>query len=207
MNMKTKCTLLLFATVIIQRVLSKINAPLEEFFVNNSVKTTRSLKDVYQMKLYWTRGMEWQGYSKEFAWCAECHTDCEYGDVVVIKECDEDKKDQRWIFEDDKIKPYKSPELCITARDDLEGYVNLRTCYEKRDKYQKFNLFDDDDEEFQIKPKAENDLCLTQNHHPREGENLKFYSCRKAEEGDTGKSDDTSRWIVGKFDGDHSFFD
>ena len=154
----------IFAIEAIPRALSKLNAPREELFTSDGMTIKRNLDDVYQLKMYWRNGMEWQGYSREFAWCAECHSnDCDYGDVVVIKECNDDKSDQKWIFEDDKIKPLKNPDLCITARDDLEGYVNLRTCYDKRDKYQKFNLYDDDDDKFQVQPRADNDLCLTQN--------------------------------------------
>merc|ERR1712151_1158924 len=56
-------------------------------------------QDVFQMKLYWEKGTEWQGSKREKAWCAECEDDCDSGEQVRIKEYDEDEKEQFWIFD------------------------------------------------------------------------------------------------------------
>jgi len=66
-------------------------------------------------------------------------------------------------------------------------------------------MYDPDDrrEKFQFKilqPGYE-DICLTQQHHPTEEEQLKFYDCRVALRNDRGVNDDTSHWVVGSFDG------
>ena len=106
--------------------------------------------------------------NKEKRWCAECeHSDCKKDDNVVIKECDDGKRDQRWIFGGRKIRSYVSDDLCITARSGLDGYVSLRTCSSDGDKYQEFDLSDNIFKKFQIRPRDEDDLCLTQDHHPK----------------------------------------
>ena len=42
---------------------------------------------------------------------------------------------------------------------------------------------------------------LLKDHHPKEGERLKFIDCYTAEQNDQGVNDDTSRWVIGAFDG------
>ena len=39
------------------------------------------------------------------------------------------------------------------------------------------------------------------NFYVKEGERLKFESCIIAEQNDKGVNDDTSRWVIGAFDG------
>ena len=106
--------------------------------------------------------------NKERRWCAECeHSDCKKDDDVVIKECDDGKDDQKWIFGARRIRSYVSDDLCITARSGLDGYVSLKECSSDRDKYQMLDLNNNIFEEFQINPRDEDDLCLTQDHHPK----------------------------------------
>lgn len=70
-------------------------------------------------------------------------------------------------------------------------------------------MYDPDDmfEKFQFKllnaKKDESKICLTSEHHPRKGESLRFFSCKKAllNEGGKKKKDDTSHWVVGNFNG------
>ena len=146
--------------------------------------------------------MEWQQYSKERRWCAECeHSDCDEDDYVVIKECDDGKRDQRWIFGERKIRSYVSDDLCMTAPSGLEGYIRLKDYSSDRDKYQEFDMSDNIFKKSQIRPRDDDDLCLTQDHHPTEGERLKFIDCYTAEKNDSGVNDDTSRWVFGKWDG------
>lgn len=171
-------------------------------------------KNVFQMKLYWEKGTEWQGSMREKAWCAECEDDCDSGEQVRIKECDEDEKEQFWIFDKCSVKPARNPNVCMTTGVDKkkrgnEGVIELRTCNEEREMQQKFRLFDPKDifEKFQFKLLSKegknNRICLSQEHHPRKGEKLRFFSCEKAFLNDAGtkKKDDTSHWVVGDFDG------
>ena len=157
-------------------------------------------KNVFQMKLYWEKGTEWQGSMKEKAWyamlvishllyitfiltfiqnrCAECEDDCDSGEQVRIKECDEDEKEQFWIFDKCSVKPARNPNVCMTTGVDKkkrgnEGVIELRTCNEERETQQKFRLFDPKDifEKFQFKLLSKegknNRICLSQEHHPR----------------------------------------
>ena len=104
------------------------------------------------------------------------------------------------------MRPRRNPNLCFTAGDrkDLVGRISLRRCTVDNIR-QKFRLYDPDDrkEKFQfkiLKPGFE-DICLTQEHHPRDEEPLRFYNCRVALKNDPGVYDDTSHWVVGAFDG------
>jgi len=202
--MKISTINVLATLLILTQVACKINDPGKDVKESNMVEesTERNLRETYQLKLWWEKGIEWQQSSKEKRWCAECeHSDCKKDDNVVIKECDDGKRDQRWIFSSRKIRSYVSDDLCITARSGLDGYVSLRTCSSDRDRYQEFDLSDNIFRKSQINPRGDDDLCLTQDHHPREGERLKFVDCYVAEKNDKGVHDDTSRWVIGKWDG------
>lgn len=163
----------------------------------------------YQLKMYWKKGMEWQDEKKERAWCAECDDDCDSGEDVRVRECDKDDKDQLWLFYDCTVRPKKNPKVCFTAgatRKDLTGKIELRECDD--DMYgdvQKFRFFDPDDRndkfQFKLLKPGFGDNCLSQEHHPRDKEELRFYSCRTALENDPGVNDDTSHWVVGTFNG------
>ena len=69
---------------------------------------------------------------------------------------------------------------------------------------QKFYMYDPGNvgEKFQFKilqPGYE-DICLTQEHHPRKYEELRFEDCRVASGNDRDVHDDTSHWLVGEFE-------
>merc|ERR1712151_637961 len=173
-----------------------------------TIETHRCSLEVkeYQLKLFWEKGMEWQETKKERAWCAECEDDCDSGEYIRIKECDDNDRDQSFLFYDCTVRPKRNPGLCFTAANtrDLTGRIQLRNC--DGDNFrQKFRMYDPDDrrEKFQFKilqPGYE-DICLTQQHHPTKEEQLKFYDCRIALRNDPGVNDDTSHWVVGSFDG------
>ena len=55
--------------------------------------------------------------------------------------------------------------------------------------------------QFKILQPGYEDICLTQQHHPTDKEELRFYDCRTALKNDRGVYDDTSHWVVGSFDG------
>ena len=126
------------------------------------------------------------------------------------------------------MRPKRNTNLCLTAgadtyRENLVGKVNLRPCkyYEvlllekfieilmlsgvSGDIRQKFRLYDPNDAynmfKFKILEPGYEDICLTQEHHPRDKERLRFWDCKEALENDRGVHDDTSHWVVGAFDG------
>merc|ERR1711862_324869 len=152
-------------------------------------------------------GMEWQETKKETAWCAQCKARCDSGEDVVIKECDEDKNKQQWIFYQCTVRPKSNPSVCFTAgetrKNSMVGRILLKTCNSNR--VQLFRTFDpsssSDEFQFKILKGRNDDVCLTQEHHPKSGELLRFHNCRVAEKNDPGVYDDTSRWVIGEFDG------
>merc|ERR1712151_1328309 len=165
-------------------------------------------KKIFQLKMFWEEGMEWQEDPKEKAWCAECYGDCVEGEKVHIKECDEDDTHQQWYFYKCTVRPKRNQRLCITAGETRSGSdrgsIELHTCKSKK-KIQYFETFDPNDvsKKFQFKffKPGKEDLCLTQEHHPFDEELLRFVECKRAEENDKGVYDDTSHWVVGEFGG------
>merc|ERR1719396_137225 len=148
-------------------------------------------KKIFQLKMFWEKGMEWQNSRKEKAWCAECYDDCDKEENVRIRECDDNDEKQQWIFYRCTVRPKRNQRLCITAgetrRKSDKGKIELHTCNPEK-KIQFFN-------------RGKEDLCLTQEHHPRDKERLRFTDCKRAKDNDPGVYDDTSHWVVGKFDG------
>jgi len=158
----------------------------------------------FQLKLFWEDGMIWQNYEKSQGWCATCTGFyCDVGDHVMITKCLEHMDDQKWIFYDDgRVKPLINSDACVTTDRKIEGYVRLETCRQESDDYQRFQLFNNNIfDKFQFHPRRDDKLCLTNDHHPKEGERLKFESCIIAKENDKGVYDDTSHWGIGAFDG------
>lgn len=98
--------------------------------------------------------------------------------------------------------------MCFAAgqsRKDLKGKIELKDCNEKHKKAQQFRTYDPADVkdkfQFKILKSGNSDMCLSQDHHPRDKEELRFFSCSRAKANDKGKCDDTSHWAVGAFDG------
>ena len=54
--------------------------------------------------------------------------------------------------------------------------------------------------QFKILQPGYEDICLTQEHHPRKYEELRFEDCRVASGNDRDVHDDTSHWLVGEFE-------
>merc|ERR1711862_777958 len=177
--------------------------------------------EIFQMKMFWKKGIIWQDSKKEKAWCLQCKGDCEVNDYLQVKQCDEDDQKQYWVFEDCMVKPILKPNLCMTTGKDPErtnkgehqGKIMLKRCNSKYKKNQQFRSYDTDDifTKFNFKilssarkskdRRKDDRICLSTEHHPRSGETLRFFSCEKAYENDSGKKDDSSHWVVGEFDG------
>ena len=141
--------------------------------------------------------------------CAQCEKDCAAGERVQILKCDEDEIRQKWIFSRCSVRPRRNQKLCLTAGvtrgNDDKGLVELHHC-EPNKKIQYFETFNPKavSKKFQFKffkPSQSGDLCLTQEHHPWPEELLRFTDCKRAKDNDPFVSDDTSHWVVGKFDG------
>ena len=137
--------------------------------------------------------------------CAYCIDDCDSGETIRLRECDEDDDRQSFLFYDCTVRPKRNPDVCFTASSsrDLSGLIRLSSCKDGDNIRQKFRMYDlkDKREKFQfkiLKPGYE-DMCLTQEHHPRKYEELRFYDCEVALNNDRNVYDDTSHWVVGAF--------
>lgn len=176
-----------------------------------------SNKNSFQLRLFWEEGMIWQGNTNERSWCAECEGNCEEGEYIEIKECNDRKMDQKWILNKNKFMPLSNTDVCFTVIEGREK-IKLQNCDDNND-----NILDNNNgnnstitsrtqlfsgvnkkREFQIHPLNNKNLCLTQHHHPKSGERLMVTSCLRAEANDANKYDDTSRWDIGTFEGHDS---
>merc|ERR1712151_1314173 len=107
---------------------NNINSVTVHYITKEPVKKKRKKRDVcnwdkkiFQLKMFWEEGMEWQEDPKEKAWCAECYGDCVEVEKVHIKECDEDDTHQQWYFYKCTVRPKRNQRLCITAGETRSG--------------------------------------------------------------------------------------
>jgi hypothetical protein len=150
--------------------------------------------------MHWEADYFWQDTFQEFQWCIECTkclnlTDTEDGPSLCTDDDPNDptcfENDQIWIrncggpkrgnavFNVDSYPTYdvlriKATDLCLTRTTDR--YVRLERCIATLDsqKWKKVTL----DAPFDLRGIGAKDYrCLTQGHHPKEGEILHMKDC------------------------------
>ena len=131
--------------------------------------------------------------------CAECYDGCDKEENVRIRECDDDDEKQQWMFCRCTIGPRHNQKLYVTAGETRgkidKGKIELHACGPEK-KTQYFRTFDSKavSRKFQFKrsKRGKYELCLTQDHHPRDEECLRFKDCKKDEDNAKGAHDETS---------------
>lgn len=156
-----------------------------------------NVSDPVRLRLYWEKGYRWQETSKETFWCMECDGSCSSGNKIKIKWCSssDNKQKFQYYYDDKTYRPKSRPDLCFTENGFNSKYnpIRLRTCEPGNKKQQWINdpAFDEKGrKQFEIHPARDKSKCLTQQHHPRSGENVYPQSCSRA------RQHDTSEWIV-----------
>jgi hypothetical protein len=139
----------------------------------------------FNLRLFWQKGYRWQESTRETFWCLTCdNSDCDQGSKVEVKWCDRDDSRQQWYFDNGKVRSRKNKSQCLQR---YGREIRLRSC--TRSKYQKWaGLRKDMPFEMQIPGSTEK--CISQHHHPKEGEELYMEDCKLAEK------TDTSHWVV-----------
>lgn len=148
------------------------------------------VKGAFRLKKYWEIGFEWQEETWEQEWCMQCGgTGCNVGDEIFIRTCRD--KNTWFVYanqESDGRAQLKvaNSNLClqwVDARD-----VRVRNCNanEPRQKFRALNgSFGGP--KFEIST-AKKEGCLTQHHHPKDGEKIFRSDCG------TTRTYDTSFW-------------
>ena len=126
--------------------------------------------------------------------CLQCGGQCQNGDIIYVEKCDNSDR-QQWQTIGDTIRPALDDNLCLTNF----GYnsenipVRVRPCNTSEEtgetnNSQEWSGFDYHADKFQLHPKADNNICLTQHHHPKSGERVFPQTCEKART--------TDMWVV-----------
>jgi hypothetical protein len=144
----------------------------------------------FALKLYWNNYM-WQEENFDRKWCMECRNgSCDEGDKTYIFNCGR-PTNQRYDFVfvkgDDALIRLNGKNLCF-ERSSFDIY--LRKCDTGKVEqlwFAKAGNFRGD--RFEISPRGLTTHCVTQPHHPKEGEVVHLEKCT------TARKDDSSYWI------------
>ena len=142
----------------------------------------------HRLRLYWESGYYWQETHKETFWCMECNNPpCDAGNKLYITHCD--SKNQIFDFDNvggneyliKLVSPNKG--LCMQR----EGNdIRMRHCNSNNNSQRwiaqrgSFSSY-----RFEITPKELPSKCITQRHHPKDGEEVELEPCTLARDSDT----------------------
>jgi len=154
----------------------------------HSVATTPKPVGGFRLRLYWEKGYRWQESSREKWWCMECRGSCSSGTSIKTSKCDSSRR-QRFIAIGKTIRPASAPALCMTVRgyDGARDPVRLRRCNHGAD--QRWNEVTTTGK-FELSSESRSTRCMSQHHHPKEGEAVYPADCALQ------RSHDTSYWTV-----------
>ena len=148
-------------------------------------------EDTFRLKLFWRFGYEWQEEDFERAWCMGCDgSSCQEGDKVRVYECDGGNEMFRFINqENNEVQIYLADfDLCLESR---SGEKDLKVEECDNSESQRFWPGPEGDfmgDRFELSPIWSRDECLTQRHHPKDGEKIYREDCEAA------RKDTTAFW-------------
>jgi hypothetical protein len=140
----------------------------------------------FRLRLYWEDGYYWQESHSEKKYCMQCDgSSCGDGDKVRIQTCGGDNTKFEFYKRsggEANIRDTKSSR-CMRVEG---GKIRMRDC-DSGDSKQRFTgSFSSS--KFEIHPQDDSDKCVTQQHHPKPGEELIIDKCS------TARGDETSYW-------------
>lgn len=145
----------------------------------------RELESYFNLKLYWQQGYRWQGSTTERKWCMKCRSSqCSDGTGIKIARCDKDDERQHFYFDGSMIRSRKNNDMCLKR---YGRFIALDGCDNSSDQSWS-NLRTDAPFELQIP--GNGSKCVSQHHHPKDGEKLYMNSCKLAQRNKTDK------WVV-----------
>jgi hypothetical protein len=174
------------------------------FSQSSSANTYPSKSEAFRLKLYWENGYYWQESDRELEFCMmysyRANT-CWYGlrretcdmDKVYISECSDDPR-QTFSFE---YLPGNRKEVLIQIGNGLHNTclersgrdIALAWCDSTSPLQRWYSPNGDfDSYRFEISQYDYSSQCVTQAHHPKEGEVVELHSCRGS------RRDQTSFW-------------
>lgn len=141
------------------------------------------VSDAFRLKKYWQFGYKWQDEFWEQEWCMECNggnTDaCEIGDSIIISHCSHDHS--TWfVYKNLKdgisqIQVAVNSNLCLQLVGNND--IQVRACDGTKQR-QKFKSLNGNfgGTKFELGT-VERDGCISQHHHPKDGEIIFRMDC------------------------------
>jgi len=167
-----------------------LGEPGEDYCIDPLDNPSNHNEDTFRLKLFW-RDYYWQEEDFERAWCMQCDgSSCQRGDKVRVSECDSGNEMFRFINqENNEVQIYLADfDLCLESR---SGERDLKVEECDNSESQRFWPGPEGDfmgDRFELSPIWSRDECLTQRHHPKEGEKIYREDCEAA------RQDTTAFW-------------
>ena len=153
------------------------------------------------LKLYWELGYFWQEETIEREWCIACDGGCSEGNKLRTTPCNSTSlPPAQMIINQDIIIPANVPVdlvqievagtgLCMEAvpENDVIFLSSCRNFIQSRNQWF-YGYNETHVDRFEIRPFVENDQCVTQLHHPKDGEEIIIQICEKS------RIDNTTYW-------------
>ena len=142
----------------------------------------------FRFKLYWQPGYYWQEERVERKWCMRCRSNgCQQNEKLFIYTCSDNSQSLEFVPVEGNyvLIKLKNQNLCF-QRNNKDIY--MKGCNDSNPNqlwFPKVGSFDGDS--FEISPKDASNLCITQRHHPKAGEEVELEACTLARVSDTSK--------------------
>ena len=158
--------------------------------------SSSSLQD-FKLKLYWEEGYYWQEETFERKWCMRCRGGhCSIGENLYLEECSDNgvqKFDFEYVNDQEVLIKLHDTDRCLekyTSNSEEWTYsLYVQNCDSGNSEQRFFAKSGGFDEyRFEISLNVASNLCVTNRHHPKAGEEVHLESCRVA------RSSDTSYW-------------
>lgn len=133
----------------------------------------------FRIKFYWQPGYYWQEERFERKWCLQCRSRCGTGVEVALRECSSDNT--RWEFVGSSQVQVKvsGRDLCMELSDRNNRDITLQPCSNSRRQLFTAGPGDFNGAKFELQT-LQVAGCLSNPHHPREGELIRRQNCRGA---------------------------
>ncbi|GKY93486.1 hypothetical protein MPSEU_000316100 [Mayamaea pseudoterrestris] len=159
---------------------------------NNQADYTVS--DPFVLKMYWQEGYRWQQETFERKWCMRCDSsqqECASGRGIYVTNCDADMT-TNWEYlnlaDGSFSLRLRDADLCMQANGFARVTVEPCDLSNPSQNWRGVNGVAEFNNRFELRAQPYPNDCVTQQHHPRQGEFLYLYPCELPE------SDTTNFW-------------
>jgi hypothetical protein len=130
----------------------------------------------FRIKMWWQPGYDWQEESFERKWCLQCRNSCNVGVEIAIRECSSGNTKFEFVGSSSVQVKVSGKDLCMELMSSDNRKITLQKC--SSSSRQKFTagLGSFSGEKFELQTVAVSG-CVTQEHHPRDGELIRRQGC------------------------------